>query len=70
MNSVKEPLAFLYFSLYVNCPHCDERMDLSENDPEYIVANALFNNRWDDLNGYDTVCPKCGTDFQIEKVVY
>lgn len=70
MNSVKKPLAFLNFSLYVNCPHCDELMDLSENDFDYIVTNALFDNRWDDLNGYDTSCPKCDTDFQIEKVVY
>jgi len=45
-------------------------MDLSEKDPDYIIVYALFNNCWDDLNGYDTVCPKCGTDFQIEKVIY
>jgi hypothetical protein len=70
LNSVKKPLAQLHYSLYVNCPHCDELMDLSEKDPDYIIVYALFNNCWDDLNGYDTVCPKCGTDFQIEKVIY
>lgn len=66
-------IAFVDWSLDIDCPHCKESVDLVEyegNCGETTFANAIFSNRWDDLIGFDIECPHYKRDFQIDKVEY
>jgi C4-type Zn-finger protein len=67
-----ESLALLSWSLNVECPHCEEDFDLQEFDHEYDnrFADALFNNRWEDVNGSEVSCPTCNQEFTITKIEY
>lgn len=66
-------VAFLDWSLEVECPKCKLDIDLVQYEADHgenDIANRIFNNRWDDLIGYDIECPHCRHDFKIEKVEY
>ena len=66
-------IAFLDWSLEVECPHCKEETDLVKYESEqgdYIIAEAVFNNRWDDVAGYEVICPKCQHDFELSGIEY
>lgn len=64
--------AYLEYSVNVDCPKCEESNDItdSEHDTECEVPKALFNNKWDDLKGFDVTCEHCGHEFKIEEVEY
>lgn len=72
MTTQTKPVANLEWSLYVTCPKCDESNDLAESvhDTENDIANHIFTNAWDKLNGWEVECQHCGHEFQIEKVEY
>lgn len=63
-------IANLSWSLYVECPECKQDFDVSDQDSEYVVAKAIFNNKWDDLIGYEVVCPHCQHKFELTGVEY
>ena len=68
---MKQALARLSWSLWVDCPECDdETINLSDVDTDDAIAKAIFNNKWDALIGYEVECPYCGKTFAIEKVEY
>lgn len=70
MTEIIKPAALLCWSLYVNCPHCEHQIDLSDIDYDSAVATALFNNRWDELKGHEVACPSCKREFEIAGVEY
>lgn len=66
------PVATLEWSLYVDCPKCQESNDLadSEHDPDNEISRHIFMNDWDGLNDWEVTCKHCGHEFKIEKVEY
>jgi hypothetical protein len=64
--------AILNWSLYVDCPNCKSRNDLSDahHDVEYHIARRIFTNEWDKLAGWEVVCDSCGHEFLLDGVVY
>lgn len=66
------PVAYLNWSLYVDCPACKESNDLAhpEHDNEHETARRIFSNDWDKLKGKEVHCGACGHDFTIERVEY
>lgn len=68
-DAVKSEIAYLSFSLDVTCPYCEKDEDISDDDSDGIIARAIFNNNWHELEGYEVTCT-CGETFLIEKVEY
>lgn len=64
------PLAILSWSLDVECPKCRADIDLTDIDDEGYVSMAIFNNKWDDLEGLEVECPECEHEFMISGVEY
>ena len=67
--SEKTP-ATLTWHLFVDCPHCDELIDLAgpDYDGEGYVPRCLFSNAWDKLDDYEVECNKCGEEFLVLEV--
>jgi hypothetical protein len=65
-------IAILDWSLHVDCPKCDKSNDLARarHDPENRIAAAIFQNKWDTLQGWEVECEHCCHEFTIEKVEY
>ena len=62
--------AYLDWSLEVECPACHEEFDLAKDDDDNVVANAIFNNNWEALEGYEAICPECFHEFLLTEVVH
>lgn len=62
--------AFLVWSLNVDCPKCGNENDISNNDDDQVVSNAIFHNNWDALKGYEVACCMCGHDFIMDEIEY
>jgi len=62
--------AELHARLWIECPNCDEDIDLFEDDPDGVYTVPVFNNSWDDLKEEEVYCPKCGHEFQIKEIVW
>ena len=62
--------AYLDWSLHVECPKCHEETDISANDDDSVVTNAIFHNVWDNLKGYEVTCPHCKHEFELDNVEY
>jgi hypothetical protein len=62
----------LSFDLHVNCPHCDETIDLMDNDynDDGFFTRPIFENRWEDLKGEEITCFECEETFTIKDVEY
>ena len=69
-STTVKPIANLHYSVNAYCPHCKTYTDIAKDDPDNIVSNAIFNNKWDALNGYEVICEECHKPFEIEKVEY
>ena len=65
-----ENKALLDWSLNIDCPKCGNENDISRNDDDNIISNAIFNNKWDELKGYEAKCYMCGHDFIVDEVEY
>lgn len=67
-----DPTARLDWSLYVDCPKCEESNDMagSEHDSEHQIAKHIFSNAWDKLDGWEVTCSGCGNEFKIKTVEY
>ncbi len=69
-ESDEKPKASLSWSLYVECPNCEEDFDLAEMDEEGFFSTPIFNNQWDDLKDEDVTCPNCEHEMQLGEVEY
>jgi hypothetical protein len=67
MDSVK---VMLDYQLLTNCPECKVLIDLVDQDDDCTIADAVFNNAWDKVQGYEVCCPDCGCDFKIKDIEY
>jgi phage terminase large subunit GpA-like protein len=68
MKEVKKSDACWHIHLYVDCPHCDARYDLM-NEDEWWVS---FGSPWEDKEKVNEKfqCESCKKDFIIENVNY
>ena len=64
------PVAFLEYSIMVDCPNCGDTFDLVDTDHDHDISAAIFTNRWDDLRDYEVECTTCKYEFKIERVEY
>jgi len=64
----REINATLRASLEIECPGCGHEFDLFDHDDDGLYLRPIFNNKWDDLQGEDIECPKCGCSFILGKV--
>lgn len=67
---MKKSRANLSWSLWIDCPECEESFDLVDHDDESDIAMEIFNNKWDSLKGYEVMCPECEAEFEIEAIDY
>lgn len=70
---MKKAIAFLDWSLDVDCPHCEKIVDLVklEGDAgDNSFSHRIFTNNWDDLKDWDIECPHCLNDFKLDHVEY
>jgi len=70
---MKTAIAFLDWSLDVDCPHCGENVDLvrlERDGGDNSIATRIFTNNWDALKGWDVECPNCKHDFTLDHVEY
>ena len=65
----------LSFSVYADCPYCDETIDLADvHDDDNLLAGAVFGSKdepckWDDIE-IEYICPHCEKEFILGKLVY
>ena len=58
MTDLKQrPTMQLWWHLYVDCPKCGTTTDAAKHDQENSVADRLFSNQWDKLEGHELTCP-------------
>jgi len=60
--------ALLSWHLFVDCD-CGELLDLADHDEDRDFS-PIFNNKWDEIEGGEVICPKCDAVIVIEKVEY
>lgn len=63
-------IAYVDWSLDVECPNCKENVELSKQDDENSIARKLFSNQWDKIVGWEATCPYCKHEFIVDKVDY
>ena len=66
-------IAFVDWSLDIECPHCEKEIDLVDyesNSEDNYLSVKIFTNKWDEISGFLVECPHCHHDFQIDKVEY
>jgi hypothetical protein len=58
---------FFRWSLMVECPHCGKMNDLASDphDSDKKIEAAVFSKNWDALNGLETICCGCDSDFTL-----
>jgi uncharacterized protein YbaR (Trm112 family) len=61
-------IAYVSWSLDINCPECGESIDISKDDDEDRISTKIFNNSWDRLIDHSVICPKCSVEFDIDEV--
>lgn len=67
---MKKSDIYLQFYLNVDCPYCERYIDIADHDEDFVFANAIFSNKWDDLEDQEFECPHCFKTFLINKVEY
>ena len=70
MRKHNEGVARVDFTLIINCPECDEAMDLADEDAEYDFqfSQAIFGGKWNDIIGLEVTCDECDHEFGITEV--
>jgi hypothetical protein len=61
-------IAYVSWSLDIECPECGESIDISKDDDEDRISTSIFNNSWERLIGHSVICPKCSVEFDIDEV--
>lgn len=72
MSTETKPIGRLSWELYVDCPLCKGTFDAVDGDAEndYVIAEKVFSNAWDDVAGCELTCPHCEHEFQIGGIEY
>ncbi len=65
-----KPKVELIFSLTVDCPGCEEEIDLTDGEFENLYVDPIFTNEWEALEDEEVECPHCEIKFQIDGVEY
>lgn len=70
MSISKNAIANLEWYLRVDCPSCGASNDLNsgEHDSEHRIAKFIFNNQWNNLDGWEVACEYCGEEFTLDRV--
>lgn len=68
----ERPRPQLDWSMHVECPQCKEDFDAVDQDMrnDSVLAQIVFNNRWDDAAGHELTCPNCEHEFEIGSIEY
>ncbi len=62
--------ARLNWNLYIDCPSCDDTIDLVDQDDDGVYAHAIFNDSWEELTDEIAFCKACDHEFKIASVSY
>jgi ribosomal protein S27E len=67
-----ENIAYVDWSLHVDCPACGESNDLAhpEHDTENDIARHIFSNNWERLKGWEVTCGSCNHEFTLDSIEY
>ncbi len=61
-------------SLFVDCPHCDEQIDLTSqtyNDESQITRHIFSDGLWQKaLDGEFVECEHCGKNIELGEIEY
>jgi len=63
-------VAYLDWSLSIECPNCHCDNNLADDDDDAVVASAIFHNNWDALKGFERECKFCKHEIKVESVEY
>lgn len=69
-------IARLRINLYVDCPNCEELIDLMQinADNDYVYSSVIFDpdrdSKWPDMNGMEVTCPECKREFVLHGCEY
>ena len=62
-------IATLNYAVNIECPKCNIAFDLTDNnDNDGEITVPLFNNRWNDVKGFDVVCDNCEHEFELDGI--
>lgn len=72
MSEESTNIAVLSYHLFVDCPKCNEQLDLSDSphDDEGYFSTSIFNNRWSDLDDSEVTCEHCNHQFTVAEIIY
>jgi len=72
VEAIKRAVAQFDWSLYIECPHCKNDIDLCEYDREIggDISRIVFSDEPEKLKGFEITCPECGKEFEIEGLEY
>ena len=65
---MKPPIAYLDWSVDVECPACKEEFNIAKDDDDHVVSSAIFHNNWELLKDYEVTCTGCQHEFKIDSV--
>ena len=67
-----ENIAYVEWSLNVECPKCKLDNDLARSihDGGNDIARHIFNNEWDVLKGWEITCEHCKFEFLLDDIIY
>lgn len=63
-------IAWLDWSLDIQCPKCEEYTDLADGDDDGVYSSAVFNNNWDAVKGHEVTCKHCKHEFILDEIQY
>lgn len=63
-------IAWLDWSLDIQCPKCGEYTDLADGDDDSVYSSAVFNNNWDAVKGHEVTCRHCEHEFILDEIRY
>ena len=67
---MNKPKIRLNFSMWVNCPYCDNDIDVLDQDIDNLFSEPLFNNDLDKVKDYDIYCDQCDEHFKNDGIEY
>jgi len=83
MSELKTVKAEMVIELNVNCPNCEEFINLLDesetnginlNDDGFLLKQALADENWMDAHEKfacdDVVCSECKTEFNVKELVW
>ena len=60
-------VAYVNWSLEIDCPNCEHEIDLYDF-PDEDIGKWLFTNQWDKFHDYEVACPNCNMSFKLDGI--